>query len=56
MGARMVQLEAVLSFDGDDLIDGTSLFKPSIMPPGVYMLWVIEKGIPSEAVWMKLEL
>ncbi|KAG9550743.1 hypothetical protein KCU71_g12611, partial [Aureobasidium melanogenum] len=56
MGARMVQLEAVLSPDGDDMIDVTSPFNPTIMPPGVYMLWVIEKGIPSEAVWMKLEL
>jgi hypothetical protein len=56
MGARTVQLEAVLSFDGDDLIDVTSPFNPSIMPPGVCMLWVVEKEIPSEAVCMKLEL
>ena len=56
MGARMVQLEAALSPDGDYFIDVTSPFNPTIMPPGVYMLWVIEKGIPSEAVWLKLEL
>jgi hypothetical protein len=56
MGARMVQLEAVLSPDGDDMINVTSPFNPSIMPPGVYMLWVIEKGTASETVWMKLEL
>ena len=56
MGARMVQLKADLGPDGDDFIDVTSPFNPTIMPPGVYMLWVIEKGIPSEAVWLKLEL
>ncbi|THW21678.1 hypothetical protein D6C98_07109 [Aureobasidium pullulans] len=55
MGARMVQLDAVLSTDGDYIIDVTAPADASVMPPGVYMLWVIEKGIPSEAVWMKLE-
>ena len=51
MGARMVQLQANNS---NGTVAVTAPGDASVMPPGVYMLWVVEKGIPSEAQWIKL--
>ncbi|KAL8792897.1 MAG: hypothetical protein Q9195_004540, partial [Heterodermia aff. obscurata] len=48
MGQRMV----VLGFsDNGPTLTVTAPRDPSVMPPGVYMLFVTNNGIPSEAVW-----
>ena len=52
MGARMLQLQAS---NRNGTIDVTAPADASVMPPGVYMLWAVQKGVPSEAKWIKLE-
>ena len=53
MGQRMVMMEFAPVADTAS-IQVTSPSNASVMPPGVYLLFVVNNGIPSEGVWIKL--
>lgn len=52
MGQRMVELE--LEVEGEN-VTITGPANASVMPPGVYLLWVVADGVPSEARWVSLQ-
>lgn len=39
---------------GGNAFSVTAPRDPSVMPPGVYMLFVLSGGVPSQAVWVDL--
>ena len=50
MGQRMVVMKAVAG-------TGISVGAPSnasVMPMGVYLMFVVQGGVPSEGVWIEL--
>ena len=53
MGQRMVMMEFTTVANSTS-IQVTSPGNASVMPPGVYLLFVVNNGIPSEGVWMKI--
>ncbi|KAL9117732.1 MAG: hypothetical protein Q9187_005730 [Circinaria calcarea] len=53
MGQRMVMMEHTTVANSNS-ISVTSPGNASVMPPGVYLLFVVNNGVPSEGVWIKL--
>ncbi|MCJ1474336.1 hypothetical protein MMC13_002994 [Lambiella insularis] len=53
MGQRMVMLSTSVK-GSTDFLDVTGPRDASVMPPGVYLLFVVGEGIPSEGVWVEL--
>ncbi|KAG5463684.1 MAG: hypothetical protein BJ554DRAFT_5345 [Olpidium bornovanus] len=53
MGQRMVELEITQNACGSITANGPR--DPSIMPPGVYLLFAVQEGIPSKGEWVKLD-
>lgn len=51
MGQRMVVLNATVGA-GAGVIDVIGPRDASVMPPGVYLLFVVDEGIPSEGIWV----
>lgn len=52
MGQRMINL-ATKEVNGQLVV--TAPENATIMPPGVYLLWVVNNGVPSVAKWIKLQ-
>ncbi len=40
---------------GFDLLHVTAPTDPNIAPPGYYMLFILDDGVPSEAAFVRLE-
>lgn len=53
MGQRMVELEVLENTCGKITAAGPR--DASVMPPGVYLLFAVQDGIPSKGEWVKLE-
>ena len=53
MGQRMIMMSFVAAADGN-LLTVTSPSNPSVMPPGVHLLFVTHNGIPSVGTWIEL--
>ncbi|KAI9847397.1 MAG: hypothetical protein M1837_002586 [Sclerophora amabilis] len=54
MGQRMVQMTAIRDPDSATLTV-TAPRDASVMPPGVYLIFAVDKEIPSEGVWVELK-
>ena len=55
MGQRMAQLSFTASSAGTaSTLTVTAPRDASVMPPGVYLVFVVNSGIPSEGSWVKL--
>ena len=53
MGQRMVMMDNTMTAN-NTTINVCAPMNASVMPPGVYLLFVVEGGIPSEGVWVEL--
>ena len=55
-GSGMTQRMVMMTFTGagESTLNVTSPRDESVMPPGVYLLFIVENGIPSEGVWIQL--
>ena len=53
MGQRMVVMSFVAA-GGENAFVVTAPRDASVMPPGVYLVFVVNNGIPSEGVWVEL--
>ena len=54
MSQRMVIMQTQATMDSPNSFSVTSPRDGSIMPPGQYLLFVTNNGIPSEGVWVEL--
>ena len=54
MGQRMVRLTTTLVANGFGITAGGPR-DASVIPPGVYLLWLVSDGVPSQGSWVKLQ-
>lgn len=54
MSQRMVVMHNEVSTDSPNTFSVTAPRDASVMPPGQYLLFVKNNGIPSEGVWIEL--
>jgi hypothetical protein len=57
MGQRFVELQFSATSGGDEggLITAVSPSGPEVAPPGWYMLFLLDDGVPSEAWYLRIE-
>ncbi|KAI9760736.1 MAG: hypothetical protein M4579_001474 [Chaenotheca gracillima] len=53
MGQRMVQLSTT-AVAGDSTFNVKAPPDASVMPPGIYLIFAVNNGIPSEGIWIEL--